>query len=547
MSEFNDFPVYENPDEKESEATPDEPNERADSDAGAFADAGTDAGTNAGADTDTGEQSRSEAPQGGFQGQNTGSTDWQPPYGGPGANYRGGYSRPGYGYTQQQGNPPPYYYGTGQQPYHSQPYSQFGEITPAPETKGRKKGLRIFYTILAILVIAAGLVAAGMIVPDMLKKDEAAPETTATTSGGPSLSISESPAAAAPNKTGALSPVDVASKVKPSVVGILVYASSGNFNTGTQENLAGEGSGIIMGQDSSKEYTYIITCAHVISDAKDNVMVQVENGTQYEAEVVGYDLRTDVGVIKVKATRLKAAEFGNSDALKVGEDVFAVGNPGGTEFFGSFTGGMVSAIDRPVNSQIGYTMQCIQHDAAINPGNSGGALVNTSGQVIGINSLKIIDTNYEGMGFAIPISSAKKIVDSLIKYGYVPNRPKLGITYIQATSSRAYSMIIQANNLPIGSLYIEQINSDSSLSKTQARKGDLIIAVDGKDLHSADVLLEKIDKGKVGDTLTLTLCRVNADYKITTFKVKAVLVEDKGNFTAEEPVETTTELFDFFN
>ncbi|MEI6579373.1 MAG: trypsin-like peptidase domain-containing protein, partial [Eubacteriales bacterium] len=221
---------------------------------------------------------------------------------------------------------------------------------------------------------------------------------------------------------------------------------------------------------------------------------------------------------------------------------------GGTEFFGSFTAGMVSAIDRPVDSGIGYTMQLIQHDAAINPGNSGGALVNSYGQVIGMNSLKIIDTNYEGMGFAIPITSAKSIVDNIIKYGYVPNRPKLGITYLAASSSQAYSMIVQIKGLPSGSLYINDINPDSNLAKTKALAGDLIIAVNGKNLDTASVLLEVIDKAKVGDTLTLRLCRVSSNYQTSEFDVKVQLVEDKGNYSPTTPTtEATTNPFDYFN
>lgn len=123
--------------------------------------------------------------------------------------------------------------------------------------------------------------------------------------------------------------------------------------------------------------------------------------------------------------------------------MYAIGNPGGTEFFGSFTNGMVSAISRTVSSQIGYSMECIQHTAAISPGNSGGALINEYGQVVGINSLKISDSNYELMGFAIPISSAKEIIDDIIAYGRVPNRPKLGISYFSNTSNQQYNMIVQ--------------------------------------------------------------------------------------------------------
>ena len=143
--------------------------------------------------------------------------------------------------------------------------------------------------------------------------------------------------------------------------------------------------------------------------------------------------RTDIGVLKVETTGLPLAEIGNSATLKIGEPIYAIGNPGGSEFFGSVTDGIVSSIDRSISST--YKMTVIQHSAAINPGNSGGALVNTAGQIVGINSSKIADTDYEGMGFAVPMSIALPVAQSLMQYKYVPNRPKLGIEYASVSSS----------------------------------------------------------------------------------------------------------------
>ncbi len=460
-------------------------------------------------------------------------------------------------YTQQHPQQP-YYYGNPQQPYYTQPQytatAQYGTVTPPPQ-KGRKKGTKIFYSLLSVLLVFA-LVIGGFAIGKHTVATRGE-DTTTTTADGATLKINDTPESStqSTNASGALTTVQVANKVKASVVGILVYSTqsvwpSSSSGNGNSDSATGEGSGIIMGTDTSGKYTYIITCAHVISDTGVSISVQLSDGTKKEAEIVGYDLRTDVGVIKIKMTGLTAAEFGNSNSLQVGEQVFAVGNPGGTEFFGSFTSGVVSAIDRPISSEIGYTMECIQHDAAINPGNSGGALVNIYGQVIGINSLKIADTSYEGMGFAIPISSAKSIVDSLIKYGYVPNRPKLGITYYSADSNQSYSMIVQLKGLPSGSLIINEISADSSLANTKAKAGDLIIAANGKKLDTANVLLEIIDKGKVGDTITLTLCRVsiaNNNYQFSNFDVKVKLVEDKGTTVSSTPTtEATTDVFSYF-
>ena len=451
----------------------------------------------------------------------------------------------------RQGTPPPFYYGKPGQPYNAQPPygqpAQYGQQPPPPQTKGKKTGLKIFFSILAALLVFT-LVVSGVAIGQKIAP-KIQDNTSTTTGNGPSLKIEENTGVSGNTNTQGtgLTTVQVADKVKPSVLAILVFAENNNANN-QNNDVAGEGSGIVMGMDESGEYTYIVTCAHVISDKGVNISIQLEDGTQHKAELVGFDLRTDVGVIKVKMNSLKAAEFGNSDSVKVGEQVFAVGNPGGAEFFGSFTSGVVSAIDRPVNSEIGYTMELIQHDAAINPGNSGGALVNSSGQVIGINSLKIIDTNYEGMGFAIPITSAKAIVDNIIKYGYVPNRPKLGITYYAASTNQTYGMLVQIKGLPSGSLYINEIGPDSDLANTDAKKGDLIVAVNGKDLDTASVLLEVIDKGSVGDTLTLKLIRVNQEWQTSELTVKVKLVEDKGITlpSTQDQTETTTNPFEYF-
>lgn len=469
--------------------------------------------------------------------------------------HTGGYAQPnpaGQGQYNPYGNQPPY--NANHPPYNRNPYSNTPPNpnlyrptspypvppAPAPAKKSNNRGLKIFTTIVCILLVFS-LILSGVLISKYSNKDSdfggnsvnpGSPSDNVDKGDGPSLDIASTPAAI----EGALTTAQIAEKVKPSIVGIVVYTN----NSGST---AGEGTGVIMGENDTHTETYIVTCAHVISDAGIKVKVQTEDGTTYDAEIVGFDSRTDLGVVKIKAKGLPAAEFGNSDNLRVGDSVFAIGNPGGVEFFGSFTGGYVSAIDRPVSSDIGYTMKCIQHDAAINPGNSGGALVNVYGQVVGINSQKIAATDYEGMGFAIPITSAKTIIDNLINFGYVPNRPKLGITYYPVSASTQYSMIAQIQGLPAGTLIIDEIDSESSLANTEARRYDMIIAVNGKELTTADVLLELIDKGKVGDTMTLTLCRVNSNYTVNKFDVTITLVEDRSG---SQPVETEPQYVDPF-
>ena len=441
---------------------------------------------------------------------------------------------PTYGVPHPTYNPGQSAYNTNRTPYSNTPYTQ-GTYRPAPaqvvappEKKKSFRGLKIFDAIVSVLLVFSILFSGALVLkyingPSVNNNpsETVQPSTTESNPDSPDLNIASTPAAV----DGALTTADIAEKVKPSIVGIVCYTNSSGSS-------AGEGTGVIMGENDAHTETYIVTCAHVISDPGIKVKVQTEDGTTYDATIVGFDSRTDLGVVKIKATGLPAAEFGNSDNLRVGDSVFAIGNPGGVEFFGSFTGGYVSAINRPVSSEIGYTMKCIQHDAAINPGNSGGALVNVYGQVIGINSQKIAATEFEGMGFAIPITSAKPIIDNLTKVGYVPNRPKLGITYYPVSSSTQYSMIAQIQGLPAGALIIDEIDDESSLANTEARRYDMIIAVDGKKLTTADVLLERIDQGKVGDTMTLTLCRVNSNYTVTKFDITITLVEDKNDSNA---------------
>ena len=442
-------------------------------------------------------------------------------------NYRGGYydasKEPGYSpYAQQSG----YNYSQNQTVQNN---------NNAPKKDSKKTGKIVLCLVIAAVILFCGVFGALIAFKANRKTAETKQE------GDAELVISESGVADVDESDG-LSSQEIYSKNIKSNVGIILYGSQASLfsmnGNSSSSSVAGEGSGIVMGESKDKSKTYIITCAHVIEAVKTKgykAVVQDYNGEQYDAEVVGFDSKTDIGVISVKETGFTKADFGDSSKLKIGETVYAIGNPGGTEFFGSYTKGMISAIDRPVSNEIGYDMKCIQHDAAINPGNSGGMLINSAGQIVGINSSKIASTEYEGMGFAIPITAAKTIIDEIIANGYVTNRPKLGINYAQVSQYQTYAMIAHYNNLPAGSLIIAEINSDSAFNGTDAKEGDLIIAVDGKDMETADVLLDKIEKGKVGDKLKLTLCRINEKtYDVKKFDVTVTLVEDKGTQTTTQ-------------
>ena len=419
-------------------------------------------------------------------------------------------------------------YGYNGQPY-QQPRQQFTPYGSTPPQKPKKKGGKIAVALIIVLVV---VVAISAVIGSSLVKKSNNPSVSSTTgsSAQTTQQSGETTSSAVEYSTNSgsvqqLSAVDVAEKARKSVVGVMVYSSG---------KLSGEGSGVAMGLSKDQKYTYILTCAHVISDSGVTYRIQTLDEKNYEASLVAYDTRTDIGVLKVESNEIPLAELGDSSNLKVGETVYAIGNPGGSEYFGSMTDGIISAIDRSVSST--YTMTCIQHNAAINPGNSGGALVNSAGQVIGINSSKIAATDYEGMGFAVPIATAKSVAESLIQYGYVPNRPKLGIEYASVSSYQLYSMVVAIKGLPAGSLVIAGISNDSTLSGTKAQVGDLIVAVNGQKMDDSSVLLDLINTGAVGDTITLTLCRIESrTYKTTEFDVSITLVEDKGN------TETTTE------
>lgn len=329
--------------------------------------------------------------------------------------------------------------------------------------------------------------------------------------------------------SGDMTQQEVAAKVLPSVVCIQNYQQAsfqqglsmqgwGNNQNSTQQETrdsevspTSEGSGIIATSDG-----YIITNAHVV-DGADSLKVITSDGKTYEAELIGSDSMTDLAVIKVDAEGLTAAEFGSSSDLVVADPVIAIGNPGGLQ--SSVTVGYVSALNRPVtSSDTGYTMNCIQTDAAINPGNSGGALVNMYGQVIGINSSKIVATGYEGLGFAIPIDDALPIIRNLKDYGYVKDRAMLGISgqYLDSWTANFYG-------LPSG-MYVAEVNNES-VSDAGVQQGDVITKIDDEEITSANTISNYIAKKKPGDEVTLTITRGLTN---KTFTCKVTLTESTG-------------------
>ena len=459
-----------------------------------------------------------------------------------------------YGYPQQQGIPQGIsaagqqgYY--GQQPGYGQPgYPVYGAAPARPPKKKMSTGLKVFIWIASILAAAAilgfgaylayhaasmpgsgndfgGRFPSGPSVPRLpgedrddrddwndgegdgipdfddgvIPPDEGDPtpdvDVTPNTEG---ITIHKQP------EGEELSAQEVYQKVVKSTVTVAVTYNGSN-STGT---------GIIATSDG-----YIITNSHVVMNSKSSVVeITAYDGQQYEAVVVGVDRTTDLAILKTNDYDFTPAEFGDSGELAIGDSVVAIGNPGGAKFSGSMTGGYISGLDRAVGSYSENGMTYIQTDAAINPGNSGGPLVNMYGQVVGINSSKIVSDGYEGMGFAIPVSKAQSIINELLSGGYVKGRTRLGITGADVTSSMAMFY-----GMPQG-FVIYEIPEDSAFTGTEAREGDVIIAIDGETVTGLTDISNLLLRHAPGDKATVTLYRQDG----TELEVTITLLEDKG-------------------
>ena len=297
----------------------------------------------------------------------------------------------------------------------------------------------------------------------------------------------------------------IAQGSKNSVVGISVYSTDGM--------LEGEASGVVAGVNSDNSKTFIITCAHVLTDSLDSVFKVVDkSGKEYLAAIVGYDASCDVAVLSVEKVGFKAVRFADSSTVKSGQTVVAIGNPGGSEFFGSVTQGIVSATDRMIVSD-DSAVSGIQHDAAINPGSSGGALFNTYGQVVGINYSKIAAEYYEGMNFAVPSKTVVEKANKIIAKSLKTKGVKIGIEYYVSASyfDDNYKQLI-----------INSVDSKSDLFG-KAEKGDFIIAVDGKKITDKYMIVEIIAQKEAGDEIILTIAHKNeksGEYETKDVSVK---------------------------
>ncbi|MGN1403602.1 MAG: S1C family serine protease [Ruminococcus sp.] len=419
--------------------------------------------------------------------------------------------------------------------YYSDPN---GNVPGDPGKKPKKKhtGLKVTACVLAVALVSgasigiyegirSSLDSGNAVVSDVTaEKSETAKEDSK--SDTESSNAQESWIQLA-STSGAMSVADIVKKVTPSVVGVQAtfsvtstgnnyyggFFGYGNQNSGTQQ-ATGVGTGIVMSEDG-----YIVTNAHVIYDDEygygEATAVQVQMSDQettYDARIVAYDKEADIAVLKIEADNLTPAEFGDSSSCEVGEMVVAIGNPLGLEFQNTVTCGIISALNRQVTIN-DNTMTLIQTDTAINSGNSGGPLINSSGQVIGINSAKMSSTysgqaTVEGIGFAIPMSEAQTIIDDLINYGYVTGRPQLGITCQDVSEA-----VSQAYHIPVGA-YIISVTEGGAADAAGLQPADVITAIQDQEITTTEELNAVKNEYNAGDTVTLTIVRSGEEMKV---------------------------------
>ncbi len=354
-------------------------------------------------------------------------------------------------------------------------------------------------------VIGSVLTLAVVVNTDLIQA--VSPESTPVTENATAYTVQQTA-----NKTvNSLS--DMVESASSAIVGIVTYQTPGNrFVQNAEAVQRGSGSGVVYKIDGDK--AYIVTNNHVIEGAE-RLEVSLESGEKTAAELVGKDALSDLAVLTIDAKHADAVlEFGDSDKLRAGDEVVAIGNPLGLDFSGTVTQGIVSAVNRSINVNTSageWEMNVIQTDAAINPGNSGGALLDTTGQVIGINSLKIAENGVEGLGFAIPSNEVIPLIEEMEAHGKI-ERPYIGIGL--ANLDQVPSSYLQGLPLDVkGGVMIASIDPKSAAAKAGLQTEDIITAINEKTINNATELRKFLyTELKVGDTATFTIYR-GADMK----------------------------------
>lgn len=394
--------------------------------------------------------------------------------------------------------------------------------TPQPEKKG-KAGFMKMAAASFTGVLAGGTMMFYM-APSLLDTNTTATETKSSNTAN---EITVQPAStASSSENNLMSAIDSMSEA---VVGVVNLQQQEQFNPfgsqsmaatgeGTEETEAGTGSGVIF--KKGKDVSYIVTNNHVVEGA-DTVEVALAGGERIDAEVVGMDALTDLAVLKISSDHVtEVADFGDSSALKLGQQVAAIGNPLGLDLSSSVTEGIVSGINRsvPVSTSAGeWEANVIQTDAAINPGNSGGALINSTGQVIGINSMKIAEEGVEGLGFAIPSEDAIPVIQELMEDGKV-DRPYLGVG-LEDVSVLSREVTENQLNLPASvteGTVISQVEMGSSAAKAGFEIGDVIVKINDTKVASTSEFRKYLyNKANIGDKVNITIYRDGKEQTIS--------------------------------
>lgn len=373
----------------------------------------------------------------------------------------------------------------------------------------KKSGSKFGYFAAGLFGVLVGALIIWLMLPSLADEVTTDSASSTTSPNNTSSTVTQNATSVTTDITSAVD------KVSDAVVGISNIqetTSGGGFwmqEKETTQQEVGSGSGVIYKKENGK--AFIVTNHHVVEDAT-SLEVTLADGSKEPAELLGSDVWTDLAVITIDASKVSTvAEFGDSDVLKVGEAVIAIGNPLGLDFYGSVTQGIVSGKDRSVPVDLnsdGYsdwTTEVLQTDAAINAGNSGGALVNLAGQLVGINSMKIASSEVEGLGFSIPINSAIPIITELEKNGEV-KRPTMGISLMDLTDVPTY---YQQNTLKVPTevttgVVVTDVSRGSAAEKAGVQQYDIIVEMDGQKIENAIDLRKYLYNDKeVGDTLKI--------------------------------------------
>ncbi len=376
------------------------------------------------------------------------------------------------------------------------------------DTSGSSKGLKVFALVVAFMIVAATCVTGGYFF------GKSSGSAVVSETDAPKVDLAQKP-----EVEDAKTVSQIYSEVSPSVVGIYVY---------TDEGIQGSATGVVYSEDG-----YIITNDHIYDDIPGaKFKIYTSDKKEYDAKFVAGDQRSDLAVLKVTGSNsFTVPEFGNSAELVQGETVVAIGCYNGADLAANVSEGVVSDTSARVSITTSYTGKYIQTDSVINPGSSGGALCNIYGQIVGITSAKIVASEYDGIGFAIPTTTVKTIVDSLIQYKEVKGRARLGISYTEVDGLTA-----EITGEPRG-LKIAEIDEESDLYGKSVEAGDYIVAINGKTVKSSDAVLDIIESSKPGSTISLKIKK--GDNTSEELDITVKLLEDESTSSYEKSASSS--------